>query len=106
MLVRMVCQVDLSLGSMPRRVQTFLVISAACSLVKAWGILNGLISWLHGIGKVGCGMVRAHLTQPWWRKCSFSSGVRTGCAAILLLSLNKLNGQMLKIYISVQIIDN
>lgn len=47
MFVRSAVQVDLSLGSMPRRVQTFLVISAACSLVNALGILSAImISWL------------------------------------------------------------
>lgn len=35
MLVRTAVQVDLSLGSMPSLVQTFLVTSTACSLVKA-----------------------------------------------------------------------
>lgn len=38
--VQTVCQVDLSSGSMPRRVQTSLVTSAACSFVKALGILE------------------------------------------------------------------
>lgn len=39
MLVVVVCHVDLSFGSMPSLVQTFLVISSACSFVKALGIL-------------------------------------------------------------------
>lgn len=45
MLVQMVCQVVLSLGSMPRRVQTSLVTSAACSFVKALGILERYSQW-------------------------------------------------------------
>lgn len=39
MFVLTAVQVDLSLGSMPSLVQTPFVISAACSLVKAFGIL-------------------------------------------------------------------
>lgn len=37
-------QVDLSLGSMPSLVQTPFVNSAACSLVKAFGILEILVN--------------------------------------------------------------
>lgn len=42
MLVRRVCHVDLSSGSMPRRVHTFCVTSAACSLLNACGILYSM----------------------------------------------------------------
>lgn len=46
MLVRGVCQVVLSSGFMPRRVQTSLVKWVAWSLVKAWVILLGFCELL------------------------------------------------------------
>lgn len=73
-------QVVLSSGSMPSRVQTFSVTSAACSLVKARGILRDALAGCFIV--VGMGSW-AYLIQPWLRKCSFCSGVRTGSTAIV-----------------------
>lgn len=79
MFVLSVVHVVLSFGSMPSRVQTFPMIWPACSLVKAWGILRTLVSWEDTIGFFGC----TYLIQPWLRKCSFCSGVRTGSVAMV-----------------------
>lgn len=85
MFVLTAVQVDLSLGSIPNRVQTPFVISAACSSVKAFGILEILVRY--GILKCNFSHFESwgtHFSQPLLRKCSFCSGVRTGSTAMMV----------------------